>query len=135
MSLIVVDASVWVSRLVVGDVAHTRVRSWLDHQRAGGNELLSPSLLLPEVAGAIARRTSPELGLDALRVLEDLPGLRLVEMDAALIGSAGKLAAEWGLRGSDAVYVTVAKVLGLPLATLDRDQGDRAARLVETVEI
>jgi predicted nucleic acid-binding protein len=134
MSLIVVDASVWVSRFVIGDVAHTRVRRWLEGQRAAGNELLSPSLLLPEVAGAITRRTTPALGSEALQVLEDLPGLRLVEMDAALIGSAAILAAELGLRGADSVYVAVAQVLGLPLATLDRDQRDRAGRLVEVVE-
>ena len=134
MSLIVVDASVWVSRLVVGDVAYTRVRSWLERQRAAGNELLSPSLLLPEVAGAIGRRTTSALGLEALRVLEDLPRLRVVEMDAALIGAASKLAAELGLRGADSVYVAVAQVLDLPLASLDLDQRDRAGRLVEVIE-
>ena len=135
MSLIVVDASVWVSRLVPKDDGHDKVKRWMDEQREIGNELVSPSLLLPEAAGAIARRTSSELGAEALLILEDLPGLRLVEMDAALISTAGKLAAELGLRGADATYVAVAAILGLPIATLDLDQRDRAARLVEIIPL
>lgn len=73
--------------------------------------------------------------LEAVEILQNLPGLRLVEMDAALIHEAAHLAADLGLRGADATYVAVAARLNLPLATLDEDQRDRAAKRVAIREI
>jgi predicted nucleic acid-binding protein len=134
-ALVVVDASVWVSRLVTQDVFHIPVKTWLDEQRAGGIELLSPAFLLPEVGGAISRRTDPAFGRQAVDLLENLPGLRLVEMDAALILEAAHLAAQLGLRGADATYVAVAARLNLPLVTLDEDQRNRAFQRVAIKEI
>jgi len=132
MSLVVVDASLWVARLVPQDVFHESVKVWMADQRAAGVEFLAPSLLLAEVAGAISRRTkAPSLGERALEMLENLPGLRLVEMDAPLMRKAAQLAASLGLGGADATYVAVAAHLELPLATLDDDQRRRAGQVVE----
>jgi predicted nucleic acid-binding protein len=69
----------------------------------------------------------PGLGQQAVAALQDLPGLRMVEMDASLVTTAAQLAADLGLRGADALYVAVAYRLGLPLATLDEDQIKRAS--------
>jgi predicted nucleic acid-binding protein len=136
VSFIVVDASVWVSRLVPTDVFHEQVKYWLDDQRRQGVEYVCPSLLLPEVGGAISRRTeTPQLGQQAVAALQDLPGLRLVEMDASLVNTAARLAADLGLRGADALYVAVAYRLGLPLATLDADQIKRTSEVVSIKEI
>jgi hypothetical protein len=49
--VIVVDASVWVSRLVHNDINHQLSRQWLDEQITATRPLYSPTLLLPEVAG------------------------------------------------------------------------------------
>jgi len=66
----VVDASVWVSRLVPQDVHHFASRRYLEERAAAGDPLVAPALLLAEVAGAIARRTgAPELGRRALEGL------------------------------------------------------------------
>jgi len=131
MNLIVLDASLWVARLVPQDAFHEAVKTWMAEQRAAGVEFISPSLLLAEVAGAISRRTnSPELGQQALGRLENLPGLRIVEMDAPLMGAAARLAAELGLRGADSTYVAVAAHLDLPFITLDDDQRSRASSQV-----
>lgn len=133
---VVVDASVWVSRLVPEDEFHERVKAWLANQRERGMEFVSPSLLLAEVGGAISRRTgSPELAGKAIRQLENLPGLRLVEMDHTLSREAADLAAELGLRGADAIYVAVAARLSLPLVTLDADQRSRAAKRVDFLSL
>jgi predicted nucleic acid-binding protein len=59
-------------------------------------------------------------------LLENLPGLRLVEMDNELVHEAACLAAELGLRGADSIYVAVALQLNLPLVTFDVDQRERA---------
>jgi len=131
MNYIVVDASLWVARLVPQDAFHTAVRTWMDARRLEETEFLAPALLLTEVAGAVARRTgNADLAARAVEHLEHLPGLRLVEMDRALLDEAAHLAAELGLRGADSTYVSVASRLNIPLATLDADQRERAAKRI-----
>ena len=133
---VVVDASVWVARLIAGDVFHDTSRRWLEGKRSGGEHFLAPSLLLAEVAGAIARRTGEaDLARKATAALKQLEDLRLVEMEAELGQIAADLAATLGLRGADAFYVAVAAHLSVPLATLDTDQQGRAAKVVEIWEV
>jgi len=136
MSLIVLDASLWVSRLVSQGVFHEKVKSWMESQQEIMVDFVSPSLLLAEVAGAISRRTnSSDLGRRALDTLVSLPRLRLVEMDSDLMRLAAQLAGDLGLRGADSTYAAVALHLDLPLATLDEDQKKRASQMVSIVEI
>lgn len=132
---IVIDASVWVARLVSGDVFHEPVKVWMDERLEAGDIFLSPSLLLPEVSGAIGRRTTPTLGLKAIEAIQSLPGLQLVEMESTLVREAAHLAAELGLRGADSVYVSVAARLDLPLFTLDVDQKEKAGKQVKVIGI
>ncbi|MEE8389887.1 MAG: type II toxin-antitoxin system VapC family toxin [Anaerolineae bacterium] len=133
---VVVDASVWVARLVAGDVFHDSCRRWLEDKRTRGELFLAPSLLLAEVAGAVARRTGEaDLARRAAAALKQLEDLRLVEMEAELGQRAADLAATLGLRGADAFYVAVAARLSVPLATLDIDQQGRAAKVVEIWEV
>ena len=99
-------------------------------------EFLAPALLLAETAGAISRRTGDaRLAAQAVEHLERLPGLRLVEMDRALLNEAARLAAELGLRGADSTYVAAASRLNIPLATLDADQRERTARRVAIIAL
>jgi len=128
---IVVDASVWVSRLVPKDVFHQIVKAWMEKQRSEGVIFLSPALLLPEVAEAISRYTGEKrLARNSIDSLMRLPGLRLVEMDQSMVQEAARLAADLGVRGADSFYVAVAARLNLPLATLDEDQKTRAGSLI-----
>ena len=133
---VVVDASIWVARLVAGDVFHEGCREWLEKQRSEGVTMLSPAFLLVEVAGAISRRASdPTLAKQAVSLLQQLPGVRLVALNRDLVGTGARLAADLGLRGADALYVAVAKRLQAPLATLDQEQKQRAASLIAVQEI
>jgi len=94
--------------------------------------VIAPTLLLPEVAGAVARRTAePRLARRAVDAVLRLPALRLVPVDDVLARMAAKLAAQLRVRGADAIYIAVAATLQLPLVTWDVEQRDRAARLVE----
>jgi predicted nucleic acid-binding protein len=130
----VVDASVWMGRLVPQDVHYASSRHWLEVYTARGGLLVAPILLLAEVAGAIARRLgSVELAERATQVLLQVPGLRLVPLDAQMGQASAQLAAEFGLRGADATYVAVAHHLGVPLVTWDRQQGERAAERVSVL--
>ncbi len=134
--MVVVDASVWVARLVPQDLFHEPVKAWMAAQRADNKLLISPALLLPEVAGAIARRTGdPDLAQRAVEALPRLPGLRLIEMERDLVESAAALAAQLGLRGADAIYVAAADYLHLPLCTLDAEQSRRAAYRIEIIKL
>jgi len=133
---IVVDASIWVARLIANDAWHDHARDWLDAQRTRGARFVSPALLLVEVAAAIARRTSePELARRAVDALQHLPDLRLVAMDQAVVETAATVAVDLGVRGADAFYIAIAQRLNLPLATLDADQRKRASRVVATLSV
>ena len=132
---IVVDASIWVARLVSEDVSYEPVKEWMHARLEEDDQFLAPSLLLAEIGGAISRRATPSLGLKAIEQVQSLPGLQLIEMEHALIRGAAQLAAELGLRGADSTYVAVAARLDLPFITLDVDQKERAAKRVKVLEI
>ena len=132
---IVVDASVWVARLVSDDIFYEPVKGWMSAHLEQGDQFLSPSFLLAEIGGAISRRTTPSLSLKAIEQMQSLPGLQLVEMEQSLLQEAARLAAELGLRGADSTYVALAARLEIPLITLDADQKERAAKRIEVLDI
>jgi predicted nucleic acid-binding protein len=124
----VVDASVWVARLVPQDLHHAASRVWLERYITGGGLVAGPMLLIAEVGGAISRRTGdPALAHSAVAHLLRLPALRLVAIDRRLGQVATQLASDLGLRGADAMYVATALELRVPLLTLDQDQLSRVA--------
>ena len=129
--MVVVDASVFISLLVATDVHHERCVAWLRERLANGESLIAPSILLPEVGGAISRRTSETNGRSALITLRRVRTLRLVPVDAKLAALAADIAVEHGVRGADALYAAVATSLAIPLVTLDHD----FRRVAERVEV
>lgn len=133
---VVVDASVWVSRLVESDEFHLPVKDWMNAQREQAATFVSPSLLLAEVGGVITRVTGkPELGWSTIQSIENLPDVRIVDMDKALMDDASRIAAQYGVRGADSIYIAVASVLKIPLVTFDNDQREKASKLVDVIEI
>jgi len=130
--MIVVDASVWVSRLVPQDIHHAASRRWLERHVADGQLLSAPMFLLSEVAGAISRRTGePALARQAVERLMRFPALRLVSVDHRLGKEAARLAADFRLRGADAVYVALARILNVPLVTWDDEQMTRGREVIQ----
>jgi predicted nucleic acid-binding protein len=130
----VVDASVVVSHLVPHDVHHAASRAWLARRLSEGGIVIAPALLLPEIAGAVSRRTGvPALAMRAVEAVLRLPTLRLLAVDDALARAAAALAARLGLRGADAVYIAAAATLGVALCTWDVEHRERAAEIVEVL--
>jgi predicted nucleic acid-binding protein len=124
--VVVVDANVWVSRLIAEDVFHVASRRWLEQHALDGGQYAAPSLMLAEVVGAISRRTGrSDLAERALHYLLHLPRLRLVSLDRRLGKAAAQLAGSAGLRGADAVYAALAVHLNIPLITWDQAVGQR----------
>ena len=130
----VVDASVWVSRFVPPDAQHEVSRLWLEALVERGGLVLGPSLAPVEVAGAVARRTGLfEMGARVASLIQRLPNVRLVPVDAELAQLGVEVAAGLRLRGVDALYVALARRLGVPLVTWDQEQRERGSSAVTTV--
>ncbi|NKQ36820.1 MAG: type II toxin-antitoxin system VapC family toxin [Chloroflexi bacterium] len=131
--MIVIDASVWISYLVQQDVNHAATHPWLAKTLIDRTPIAVPVLLLPEVGGAIARRLGDvEMGNKAMGTLLAIPTLRLVGIDHVLGIHAGRIAADYRLRGADALYVAVAAQLGVPLVSWDKEHLTRVSDLITT---
>ena len=127
----VVDASVWVSYFVPNDTFHLVSEEWVDQQVEQLEVIMSPTILLGEVSGAVSRRTgSSQRGNQALALMLRLPNLQVVEIDADFARSSARLAADLRLRGADALYVALAQRLGVPLITWDQEQLQRGVAAV-----
>ena len=119
--MIVIDASVWVSDSVLGDEFYVASRRWL-RRNLRRQEIRAPAIVLPEVSGAVSRRTgSPRQGDKTVRDLMAIPRLRIVDVDADLAHQAAQIATDLSLRGADAVYVALAARLACPLVTWDAE--------------
>ncbi|MDJ0754808.1 MAG: type II toxin-antitoxin system VapC family toxin [Ardenticatenaceae bacterium] len=130
--MIVIDASVWVSHLVASEINHVVSRRWLSDLVKSDLMIIAPAILLPEIGGAIARRTGEaELGHRAVNHVLSTPNFRVVSTDSEVGMAAAHLAAEYRLRGADSIYVAVAQQLKIPLVSWDREQIDRASGLID----
>ena len=129
--MFVVDASVWVARYVADDVHHAGARQWIFDTVSRGLDVFEPSIVLPELAGAVARRTgNARYGVSAATELIALPGIDMVPVDTQLARLSAELAASLGLRGADAAYVATAVEQEAVLITLDQEMMSRAASVV-----
>ena len=129
----VTDASVWVSRFLNDDAFHAASLRWPTEMIADERAVVAPASMLAEVAGAIARRTGKtQMGYEVVQRIRRVPSLQLVAIDPDLGNYAAEIASSYRLRGADAMYVAVAHRLQLPLVSWDREQLERAARLIRT---
>jgi len=127
-AIFTVDASVFLNAFNPYEAGHADSNRFLVYLQEQAIPIIVPYLILPEVAAAISRGSgNMEWAREFASKLERLPHLVLVPLDAVLARQAVDVAAGHCLRGSDAVYVAVALRFGSVMATLDREQHDRAA--------
>ena len=130
---VVIDASVWVSRLVQQDTNHNASRLWVNRYIAAGGLLVAPALLAIEVAASISRQTGElTLAKAEAKNLYSIPSIRLMSLDSGLVWAAVDVAADPQLRTGDATYVAVAHQLNIPLVSWDKEQLQRARSLTVT---
>ena len=128
-----IDASVHVSALNPTEVGSADSQAFLAQVQRQHVPLFCPTLLLVEVAAAIARALDDTGRAMALAAeLRGWPHQTLVSLDEPLAARAADLSATARLRGADAVYAAVAQQYGTTLVTLDRQQLERLPPLVET---
>lgn len=127
------DTNIFVRDLDPYDPEHSTCSALLAQLAQRAIPIVIPVLLLAELAGTISRtRRDPIRGRLAAQAIELMPHVRLVPVDVHLAQSAAELAADYRLRGADAVYVAVARQAGTILVTLDDEQRTRAAPVVPT---
>jgi predicted nucleic acid-binding protein len=94
--------------------------------------VIIPEIVLPEIASAIARGTNNEkIALDFVIKLIKFPNFTFVPVDRELALLSSKIAAKYRMKGSDSIYVVVCKLFNLKLITLDKEQKEKAAKIVE----
>jgi len=130
-SPVTVDASVFVNAFSPEEHGSDKSMAFLSQLSKDGVPLIQPTLLLPEVAAALARKQDDtEAALELERELKNFLNLTLVDLDESLADFASEVAAKHRLRGSDAVYAAVALRFGTELVTLDKEQLERLPKVL-----
>jgi predicted nucleic acid-binding protein len=128
-----IDASVWVNGFDQRETGHDISRRLLDILGNQAIPVIVPNLVLVEVAGAVSRtRNNPAQAQAFADALSRLPNVTLIPLDDVLSHQALELAAQYALRGADAVYAAVALQSGCILISLDNEHLTRLSGIVPT---
>lgn len=128
----VIDASVYVALINADEAEHAACWAWFERVRARGEAIAAPAILLAEVAAALSRGVGdPEMAHRIVDQLERSAVIELVPVTVGLAGRAARVAADFRIRGCDALYVALADQLGESLITLDGQQLERATAIVD----
>lgn len=128
----VIDASVYVALINAKEKEHTNSWAWFEQAKKEQQTIAAPVILLAEVAAALSRGVG-DLVL-AHRVVGQLKRSRVIELvpvTLALAEQAAVIAGDYHIRGCDAIYVALASQLEDCLVTLDQQQLERAAAIVD----
>jgi predicted nucleic acid-binding protein len=130
---VVVDASVWASGFIDRDVNSNTSRLWLQRYITEGGIIVAPTFLLIEVAAAVSRQAGqPIAGLSAVKYVFNVQGMQLQSPNPQFFWEAVEIAAGLPLRAGDAIYVALARQFNIPLVSWDKEQLQRARRLIAT---
>ena len=126
-----VDASVFINAFNPHEDGHAESLAILAAIQERGDPIIVPTLLLPEIASAVARASDDSAGaLQFAYATAALPHLTAVALSTTMARQAAELAAAHRLRGADAVYVAVARRYGTTLVSRDEEQRSRGSAIV-----
>ncbi len=121
-----IDASVIVHAAIPSQSGSEDSRKFLRALACSGRPVILPTLLRPEVAGAVSRGLRDLGAAETVLVeLDNLPEVVFVPLDEGLAAEAAELAMRTRLRGADAVYAATARRFDAILVTLDKEQRER----------
>jgi len=124
----VIDASVAVALINAQEQEHASSWAWFEQTRQAGEAIVAPVILLSEVAAALSRGVGdPALARLAASQLARPELVELIPVTLAVAERAVTIAADYRIRGCDAVYVALADLSSDSLITLDRQQLERGA--------
>lgn len=122
------DASVYVALVNADESEHESSWAWFERAIATQDRIVSPAILLAEVAAALSRGVGdPLLARRVVGQLASSDVIELMPVTLVMAEQAAAIAAEHRIRGCDAVYVALAEQLNETLVTLDRQQIERGA--------
>jgi predicted nucleic acid-binding protein len=134
MRLITVDSSVFVSAARPSEPGFQESTTFLAWVRQGQPRLFLPTLVLVETAAALSRTGSREdISQQYALAIGQLPNTVLVALDEGLARQAAALGARHKLRGADAVLLATASIFAAELVTLDKEQLERGAKIVQAL--
>ena len=126
-----IDASVFVNAFNPHEEGHEASLAVLTATQDRGDPIIVPTLLLPEIAAAVAPASDDSDGaLDYANATAGLSHLALVTLTPAMARQAAELAATHRLRGADSIYVAVARRYGTTLVSRDEEQRSRGSAIV-----
>jgi len=129
----ILDASVYLALINNHESEHAASWRWF-RQAQNNREIISaPVILLAETAVTLSRGMgNTALAHRVVTQLSESPLINLVPVTADLAKRAASIAADYQIRGCDAVYVALAAQLDDYLMTLDKQQLDRGANIITT---
>lgn len=132
MSPVTVDASVWINAFRPGEEGNAESLAFLEKVRRSREPLISPTLLLPELAAVLSRGgENREAVLRFVESIRQLPHQVFVALDETTAQVAVDLVERCQLRGADAVYASTAFRFGAILVTRDREQLERLKGVIQ----
>jgi predicted nucleic acid-binding protein len=127
------DASVVLNAFNAAEAGHAVSLQFLTLVQAQTLPVVVPTLLLTEVAAMIGRVLGDTPRAQAFaQQLSRLPHLEWVALTRVSALVAADLAAQYRLRGADAVYAAIAQRYGTTLITLDREHLIRLVGIIPT---
>ena len=134
MRLLTIDSSVFVSAAHPSEIGHAESTAFLAWVRNKRTRLFLPTLVMAEVAAALSRTGSdPGLAQQYALAVGQLPNTVMIALDEGLARQSAAIGAQHRLRGADAVYLASAALFAAELVTLDREQLERGAAIVQTL--
>ncbi len=116
------DSTLFIAAALDPGPTGDRCRALLRMVRVGNLPAATSALTWDELAYVVGRRRGREAGLDAGRRLLAITHLRLVGVDAEILGRADRAAREHGLRPRDALHVACAqKAAATAIVSENRD--------------
>ncbi|MCO5220660.1 MAG: type II toxin-antitoxin system VapC family toxin [Thermomicrobiales bacterium] len=132
--MIVVDASVWLSAILESDIHHHETLPWRTSIERTGEQIAVPSHFPAEVAGVLSRTGSDRLFITGTLDLIGAESLfTIYPIDVQFGLACAELANSAAVRGSDAIYLALARFLQVPLLSWDRQQRERGALFCRTM--
>jgi predicted nucleic acid-binding protein len=122
----VIDASVHVADARPQEPHHAEARALLARVAAQNLPVLLPEIVLAEIAAAVSRGTDQiALAQRLVATLRRVPQFEFVPIEHTLGDLAAEIAAQYQIRGCDAVYVALAEQRNVTLISLDHRQLER----------
>ena len=135
--MVVLDASVWISRTIITDRNYNISRLWVARHLRSRKVFVVPTLFELEVAAAISRVTKDPIlarrQVAQLRRLNTRGIMRFVPLLSDLMKNATVLSLDFGLRAADAMYGALAQQLGVDLVTFDAELLSLPVHTIKTI--